>query len=70
MVQLLGKSHIRDGDRAPTIAFRPLKQSATALATALQGMGIGTESGDFYAPRALKAMGIDPADGGRANFRP
>ena len=62
-VQLLGKAHCRDGDRAPTIAFRPLKQSAASLAAALQAGGIGTENGDFYAPRALEAMGIDPSDG-------
>ncbi len=62
-VQLLGKPHCRDGDRAPTIAFRPLAHSSAVVAAALQADGIGTENGDFYAPRALEAMDIDPADG-------
>jgi cysteine desulfurase family protein (TIGR01976 family) len=62
-VQLLGKHHCRDGDRAPTIAFRSLKQSSADVAGRLQSSGIGTENGDFYAPRALENMGIDPKDG-------
>ena len=62
-VQLLGKRHCRDGDRAPTIAFRPLRQSSAQLAANMQADGIGTESGNFYAPRALTHMGIDPGDG-------
>ena len=62
-VQLLGKRHCRDGDRAPTIAFKPLGTTSTAAAAALQVEGIGTENGNFYAPRALEAMGIDPTDG-------
>jgi len=62
-VQLLGKRHCEDGDRAPTIAFRPLTGRSGELASRLQRAGIGTESGDFYAPRALQGMGIDPADG-------
>lgn len=62
-VKLLGKRHARDGDRAPTIAFKPEGRSSAEVAAALQAEGIGTESGDFYAPRALEAMGIDPTDG-------
>jgi selenocysteine lyase/cysteine desulfurase len=62
-LRLLGKRHCRDGDREPTIAFKPLRQTATDLAGRLQADGIGTENGDFYAPRALEAMGIDPVDG-------
>ncbi len=62
-VQLLGKRHCNDGDRVATVAFRPLSGTSTELAAALQADGIGTENGDFYAPRALEAMGIDPADG-------
>jgi selenocysteine lyase/cysteine desulfurase len=62
-VRLLGKTHIRDDDRAPTIAFKPLNQTSQQLAETLQGAGIGTENGDFYAPRLLEAVGIDPADG-------
>ena len=62
-VHLLGKSHTRDDDRAPTIAFRPLRQSSADVAYKLQDRGIGTEHGNFYAYRLVKDLGMDPADG-------
>jgi cysteine desulfurase family protein (TIGR01976 family) len=62
-VRLLGKTHCRDGDRAPTIAFKPLRESARTVASRLQRLGIGTENGNFYAPRALESLGIDAEDG-------
>ena len=61
--RLLGKAHARDNDRAPTIAFQPLKQSAEAVAHKLQDEGIGTEHGNFYAHRLISDLGIDPDDG-------
>lgn len=62
-VRLLGKTHVDDDDRAPTIAFRPLDQSAEALTHKLQDAGIGTEHGHFYAHRLLGDLGIEPDDG-------
>lgn len=62
-VRLLGKTDVRDGDRAATIAFKPLGQSSAHVATALQGLGIGAESGHFYAYRALAGLGIEPGEG-------
>jgi cysteine desulfurase family protein (TIGR01976 family) len=62
-VRLLGKAHCGDMDRAATIAFRPLRQSAADVAQKLRARGIGTESGHFYAQRVLEGMGIDTADG-------
>lgn len=62
-VRLLGKNHTRDNDRMPTIAFQPLKQSALAVSTKMQDMGIGCESGHFYAHRLLTDLGIDAEDG-------
>ena len=62
-VCLLGKSHCSDGDRAPTIAFRPRKMSAAAVTKSMNELGVGAEHGDFYAGRVLKGMGIDPRDG-------
>jgi len=62
-VRLIGKTHVRDNDRAPTIAFRPLTQSAQTLAYRLQDAGIGTEFGHFYAHRLLGDLGIDPDEG-------
>jgi len=62
-VRLLGKTNVRDGDRAATIAFEPLAQSSRDVMTALQGLGIGTEYGHFYAHRALSNVGIEPGEG-------
>lgn len=62
-VRLLGKSHCRDGDRAATIAWTPLQQTPAAAAAALQSLGIGTESGHFYAHRAIASVNLDPAQG-------
>jgi selenocysteine lyase/cysteine desulfurase len=62
-LRLIGKSHTNDNDRAPTIAFQPLKQSAVSLTHKLQDAGIGTENGNFYAHRLISDLGIDPEDG-------
>ncbi len=62
-VRLLGKPHVRDNDRAPTIAFKPLEQSSEELTHRLQDAGIGTEHGNFYAHRLISDLGIDPDDG-------
>jgi selenocysteine lyase/cysteine desulfurase len=62
-LRLIGKPHTRDGDRAPTIAFRPLGQSAAELTRKLQDRGIGTEHGNFYAHRLIRDLGFDTDDG-------
>ncbi|MDH3219388.1 MAG: aminotransferase class V-fold PLP-dependent enzyme [Gammaproteobacteria bacterium] len=62
-VRLIGKTHARDDDRAPTIAFKPLNQSSASVAHRLQDAGIGTEHGHFYAHRLISDLGIDPEDG-------
>ncbi len=62
-VRLLGKTHVRDGDRSTTIAFQPLGKSAADVAKALQARDIGVEHGHFYAHRLMTGLGIDPADG-------
>jgi cysteine desulfurase family protein (TIGR01976 family) len=62
-IQLIGKAHVADDDRAPTIAFKPLQQSSQSLANRLQDAGIGTENGNFYAHRLITDLGIDPDDG-------
>ena len=60
---LIGKTNVTDGDRAPTIAFRPLQQSSQSVANQLQNAGIGTENGNFYAHRLITDLGIDADDG-------
>ena len=48
--------------RAPTVALQ-LKTAAEPVAAQLAEKGIMAGGGDFYAVRALKALGIDPAAG-------
>ena len=48
--------------RAPTVAL-DLGRAALPVATALADHGIMAGGGDFYAVRALKAMGVDPTQG-------
>ena len=62
-VRLIGKPGTSDNDRAPTIAFKPLKLSSKSLANKLQHAGIGTEYGNFYAHRLVGDLGLDPDDG-------
>lgn len=59
-VRLLGPKLAQD--RAPTVAV-DVKRPAAPLAAALADHGIMAGGGDFYAVRALDAMGIDPANG-------
>lgn len=61
--RLIGKTHTRDNDRAPTIAFIPLRQSASAVSSKIQDMGIGCESDHFYAHRLLTDIGVNTDDG-------
>ncbi len=49
-------------NRAPTVAL-DLGRAAKPVAQALADHGIMTAGDDFYAVRALEAMGIDPAQG-------
>ena len=59
-VRLLGPAQA-DG-RAPTVAL-DLGRAAEPVAAELAEQGIMAGGGDFYAVRALEAMGIDPAEG-------
>ena len=52
----------RTEDRAPTVAME-LKTPGEDVARALAPKGIMAGGGDFYALRALKAMGVDPDHG-------
>ncbi len=59
-IRIIGPRHAKG--RAPTVAVeldRPGEEAATALAA----HGIMAGGGDFYAVRALEAMGIDPEKG-------
>ena len=59
-VRLIGGA--RTEHRAPTVAMQ-LKTPGEDVARALAPKGIMAGGGDFYALRALKAMGVDPDHG-------
>ena len=49
--------------RASTIAFRLRGTTPKVIEEKLAKRGIAVGSGDFYAPRCLEALGIDPREG-------
>ncbi|UWQ34401.1 aminotransferase class V-fold PLP-dependent enzyme [Leisingera sp. M527] len=59
-VRLLGPSTAEN--RAPTVAIA-LNRPAEPVAAAMSEYGIMAGGGDFYAVRALSAMGVDPNEG-------
>jgi len=59
-VRLLGPD--RAEDRAPTVALS-LNRPARPVAEALTAHGIMAGGGDFYAVRALEALGLPPSEG-------
>jgi selenocysteine lyase/cysteine desulfurase len=59
-VRLLGSDKAEN--RAPTVAI-DLGGAARPMAKALAARGIMVGDGDFYANRALRAMGVDPDQG-------
>ncbi|MEM9967804.1 MAG: aminotransferase class V-fold PLP-dependent enzyme [Pseudomonadota bacterium] len=60
LVRLIGPDDAQG--RAPTVALA-LDRSGQAVAAELASHGIMAGGGDFYAGRALQAMGVDPAKG-------
>ena len=60
-VRLLGPADV--AERAPTVAFVPLRTSPADLVPALAERGIMAGAGNFYAVRLLEAMGVDPNRG-------
>ncbi len=59
-VRLIGPSEATS--RAPTVALA-LDRAAEPVAAALAEQGIMAGGGDFYAVRALQALGVDPGQG-------
>ena len=59
-VRLIGPPHA--AGRAPTVALE-LAQAGEPVAAELAAHGVMAGGGDFYAVRALKAMGVDPERG-------
>jgi cysteine desulfurase family protein (TIGR01976 family) len=62
-IRLIGRSTAEHDLRAPTFAFTVDGMASQDLPPLLDGRGIACGAGDFYAPRLLDALGIDPEDG-------
>ena len=62
-VRLLGKEKAEPGERSPTISFKSRTMPSNIIAQELAKYQIGVGSGNFYALRCIKALGIDPQDG-------
>ena len=61
--RLIGKSLIKDKNRAPTISFTSDKYKSKQISDHLVKNKIATRNDNFYAWRCLKALGIDTEDG-------
>jgi cysteine desulfurase family protein (TIGR01976 family) len=62
-IRLIGRATADHSQRAPTFAFTVDGMASQDLPPLLDARGIACGAGDFYAPRVLKALGIDPEDG-------
>jgi selenocysteine lyase/cysteine desulfurase len=60
-IRLLGPSDPHE--RAPTVAFLPLKVDPETVARRLAAKGYMVGNGNFYAVRLLEAMGVNPDSG-------
>lgn len=60
-VRLLGCPEPDRDRRVPTVSFRPRRAPREVLAAFPDDVAIG--AGDFYAPRCLEGVGIDPKEG-------
>jgi len=62
-IRLIGRASADHDQRAPTFSFTVDGMASQDIPPMLDARGIACGAGDFYAPRVLKALGIDPADG-------
>ena len=62
-LKLIGKSYIKDKNRAPTFSFTSNKISSKEISQILISKNIATRNDNFYAWRCLEALGINTNDG-------
>lgn len=62
-IRLIGRETADHSKRAPTFAFTVDGMASQDIPPLLDARGIACGAGDFYAPRVLNALGIDPEDG-------
>ena len=53
----------RIDERVPTVAFRLEGRTCSAVVEMLAALGIHARDGHMYAPRLVRALGLDPEDG-------
>jgi cysteine desulfurase family protein (TIGR01976 family) len=62
-IRLIGRRTADHALRAPTFSFTVAGRKSQEVPALLEARGIACNAGDFYAPRVLQAVGIDPEDG-------
>lgn len=62
-IRLIGRHTANHDRRAPTFSFTVEGMASQDVMAHLERHGIAANAGDFYAPRVLEAIGIDPHDG-------
>lgn len=62
-IRLIGRTTPEHDLRAPTFSFTIAGKASQEVPALLEARGIAANAGDFYAPRVLEAVGLDPHDG-------
>ncbi|WP_296186406.1 cysteine desulfurase-like protein [Pseudomonas sp. UBA1879] len=62
-VRIIGKAHVTDGDRVPTISFVVEGVQSEAIVRRVDGHRMGIRFGDFYARRLIERLGLTPHGG-------
>ncbi len=62
-VRIIGKAHITDGDRVPTISFVVEGVQSEAIVRRVDEHRMGIRFGDFYARRLIEQLGLAPYGG-------
>ena len=62
-IRLIGRNNAVPGERSSTITFTVNQIPSKVIEQRLAELEIAVGSGNFYAPRCVEALGIDPSDG-------
>jgi cysteine desulfurase family protein (TIGR01976 family) len=62
-VRIIGKSHVTEGDRVPTISFVVEGIQSEAIVRRVDNHRMGIRFGDFYARRLIEQLGLTPYGG-------
>jgi selenocysteine lyase/cysteine desulfurase len=62
-IRVIGSPRIENGNRASTISFVSNRRPSEQIANRLADFKVGCSSGNFYAMRCVRALGIESEDG-------